>query len=310
MGRHPATPHHPRRLTQVREPPVGARPHEGDVDPGSAQRRSGRQAHEVQGLPDRVRVRSRVRGGRVRNRLRHVHRLARVDPPRHARLDGAAIDLGDIVVDRVRVRGHRPPPLLRALEGATLGRERPPLQVREGGLVGVDIADSRAALDGHVADRHALVHGHALDRLADVLVRVADPAPHTQPRDDLEDDVLGVDARPQFTRDRDPAHLERSDRQALGSEHVAHLRGADPEGHRPEGAVRGRVAVPARYGHARLREAQFRRGRRRRAASGPASARCGRPWRRCAPGRPRRPRVAAACRRPAEWSPRGSGAGR
>jgi flp pilus assembly protein tadG len=36
------------------------------------------------------------------------------------------------------------------------------------------------------------------------------------------------------------------------------LAGADPEGQRPEGAMGGRVGVPAHDGHARLREAQLR----------------------------------------------------
>src|SRR5690606_21782706 len=40
-------------------------------------------------------------------------------------------------------------------------------------------------------------------------------------------------------------------------EHVAHLRRADAEGHRPEGAVRRGVTVAARDGHARLREPEL-----------------------------------------------------
>ena len=49
----------------------------------------------------------------------------------------------------------------------------------------------------------------------------------------------------------------RAQRQALGREHVAHLAGADAEGHRAEGAVRGGVAVAAGDRHAGLREPEL-----------------------------------------------------
>ena len=45
--------------------------------------------------------------------------------------------------------------------------------------------------------------------------------------------------------------FQRIDREALGSQHVPDLRGSDPEGDGSERAVRGRVAVPASYCHAR-----------------------------------------------------------
>ena len=46
-------------------------------------------------------------------------------------------------------------------------------------------------------------------------------------------------------------------REALGREHVAHLTGADAEGHRPEGPVRRGVAVAAGDRRARLREPEL-----------------------------------------------------
>ena len=58
--------------------------------------------------------------------------------------------------------------------------------------------------------------------------------------------------------DLDAPDLQRLDRQALRGEHVADLRGADAEGDRAERAVRGRVAVAARDGHARLGQPELR----------------------------------------------------
>ena len=51
--------------------------------------------------------------------------------------------------------------------------------------------------------------------------------------------------------------FKRLHREALAGEHVAHLRRADAERHRAERAVRRRVAVAARDGHARLGEPEF-----------------------------------------------------
>jgi hypothetical protein len=112
-------------------------------------------------------------------------------------------------------------------------------------------------LDGHVAHRHALVHRHALDHLAGVLVRVPDAALDAQLLDDRQNHVLGVDAGREASRHANAPDLERLHRERLAGQHVADLRGADAERHGAERAVRRRVAVAARDGHARLREAEL-----------------------------------------------------
>src|SRR5439155_24744789 len=55
----------------------------------------------------------------------------------------------------------------------------------------------------------------------------------------------------------DPADLERLEREALRREHIADLRGPDPERNRAERAVRRCVAVAARDRHARLRQSEL-----------------------------------------------------
>ena len=58
--------------------------------------------------------------------------------------------------------------------------------------------------------------------------------------------------------DVDAADLQRLDRQALRRQDVADLRRADAHRDGAERAVRGRVAVAAGDGHARLRQAELR----------------------------------------------------
>ena len=76
--------------------------------------------------------------------------------------------------------------------------------------------------------------------------------------DDGQDDVLGGHALAELATDVDGHGAEGLERQRLGRQDVLHLRRADAEGERAEGAVRRRVAVAAHHGHARLGQAELR----------------------------------------------------
>ena len=98
-----------------------------------------------------------------------------------------------------------------------------------------------------------------LDRVAGVLVGEADAALHAEAADDLEDDVLGVDAAARACRSTAIRRtFSGSMRQALRRQHVAHLRRADAERDRAERAVRRGVAVAAGDRHPRLRQPELR----------------------------------------------------
>ena len=127
--------------------------------------------------------------------LAHAHRHARVDAPRHHRLD------------RARRRGARRRRTRRPARSRPTSTTRPRLsnaapagaywpaaEIVDRRRVGVDVAEARAALDRHVADGEALLHRHAIDDGARVLVRVAHAALHAELVDDREDHVLRVDA--------------------------------------------------------------------------------------------------------------------
>ena len=132
-----------------------------------------------------------------------------------------------------------------------------------------------------------------------------------------QDDVLRVEPGASVPVDVDAPDLQRLHRQALRRQHVAHLRGADPERQGAERAVRRGVTVAADDRHARLGQPELRPdhmddalataveveeagcptrarcaraptacprpSRRRTAAADRAWGRCGRPSRSCAP---------------------------
>ena len=116
---------------------------------------------------------------------------------------------------------------------------------------------ARAAFDRHVADGHAAFHGERADRRAGVLDDVALGAGHADLPDRAEDQVLGAHAEAGLALDVDPHGPRRRLGERLGGQDVLDLAGADAEGQRPEGAVRGRVAVAADDRHARLGEPEL-----------------------------------------------------
>ena len=69
---------------------------------------------------------------------------------------------------------------------------------------------------------------------------------------------LAVTPGLQATVDVDRKGLGLGLQQALRGQHMLHFAGADAKRQRAERAVRGRVAVAADDGHARLRQTQFR----------------------------------------------------
>ena len=255
-GRDLVAAHEPRRLAQIGQPRVRARPDERDVDGRALDRLPGREAHELQRLlHERPVVGLDV--GRRGHALVDADGLPGMQPPGDDRTERGCLQFDVVVVTRVGIAGNRTPPRLRPLEGLALRRERAPLQVGERRLVRVDVSDTGAAFDGHVAHGHALVHRHGVHDGSGVLVRVADAALHAEHLDDLEDHVLGVDAARERALDADAAHLQRLHRQTLGGQHVAHLRRADAERDGAERAVRRGVAVAAGDRHPRLRQPQL-----------------------------------------------------
>ena len=98
----------------------------------------------------------------------------------------------------------------------------------------------------------------AVEHIAGILVGVAHAAVDAELLDDVQDHILGVDARAQLAAHLDAAHLEPAHGEGLRGEHVAHLAGADAERQRAERAVGGRVRVAAADGHARLGEPALR----------------------------------------------------
>lgn len=119
------------------------------------------------------------------------HRLRRVHAPSYRRADFRAVEVNHIVVLAALVGGNRLPVLYRLVEIFALGRVGSAFEVRKSFFIGVDVADSRAALDCHVADGHSALHGHVVKDLSAEFVGVADAAVNAELADNVERDVLG-----------------------------------------------------------------------------------------------------------------------
>ena len=78
-----------------------------------------------------------------------------------------------------------------------------------------------------------------------ILVGETRAAVHPEQADDVQNDVLGVDARAQLTVHLDAADLQRAQRHRLRREHVTHLARADAKRDRAKRPVRARMRIAA-----------------------------------------------------------------
>ena len=171
--------------------------------------------------------------------------LIRGDAPRDRGLDVGGVDLNHVVVFRVWIGCERLPVLdcgVPLVSGWGVGTA---LEKLEGLLIGIDVTAAGASLDSHVAHSHALFHGHFVEELAGILVGVSNTTLGAKETNNVEGDVLGVDARPELPGYLDTAHFERFHSHRLGGENVADLSGPDTESDGPEGSMGGGVGIAA-----------------------------------------------------------------
>ena len=184
--------------------------------------------------------------------------LPGVGAPGDERRHGGGVELDLTVEHRVVVGAQGLPVRDRGVPVGALRRLGLALDVVEGRLVGGDEPGLGAPLDRHVAHGHPALHGELLDGLAAVLHDVALAATGAGVGDEGEHHVLGGHALGQAAVDRDGHRLRAGLGQGLGGQDVLDLGGADAEGDRAEGAVRGGVRVAAHNRHAGLRQAELR----------------------------------------------------
>ena len=246
---------HGRGGPHVLDPPIGARADEHPIDRDRRDRRAGLRAMYSSAAATALRSVGIGELGRIGHVAADIGHLGRRGAPGDLRLHVAGVGTSR------RGRISRPDRSATAASGhggvEILRRKRPAAQIGERLFVGRDQSRPGAGLDRHVADRHPLLHGQPADRLAGVLDAVADAAAGREPADEIEDQVLGRDARAEPAIDADLHRLRLVLQERLGGQHVLDFAGADAEGQRAEGAVRGGVAIAADDGHARLGIAQF-----------------------------------------------------
>ena len=194
-----------RREAQVADPAVGAAADEHDVDLLAEDRLAGLEVHVLQRVLERPPL-GRVglvvgRGDALRDRDAH----ARVRAVGDHRLEGVRVDRDRLVEGGAVVGRQRPPALDRRVPIRALRRVRTAVRgTRRSCRPGAIRPGASAALDAHVADRHPLFHGQRADGVAAVLEDVSGPAADPDPRDQVQDDVLGADARARAGRRRGP----------------------------------------------------------------------------------------------------------
>ena len=244
-------------FAEVGDATVGAGTEEADVDLGTLDRGVRRQLHVGVGVFGGLTV-GGVEGLKRRHLLVDEDGLPRGDAPGDGRADILGLEDLDVVILATGVGSEGSPAgdggiPIGGLRGVGLA-----LDVIESLLVRIDVTAAGTAFDGHVADRHALLEGEGVEGRAGVFVGVTDAAVDAEDADDVEDDVLGVDARGELAVDLDATDLEGAEGEGLGREDVADLRGADAEGDRAERAVGGGMGVAAGDGGAGLGDALLR----------------------------------------------------
>ena len=242
---------------QIAQAAIGAAAEKRDIHLGALDGLTGFQMHVNEGLfsGGAVFFRQFAGGGHL---FINEDGLAGIDTPGHGRADVCRLIGDHIVIVRPGVGGERLPAGDGGVPIGGFWRVGTSLQVGEGGFVGVDVADARAALDGHIANGHALLLGEGVKGRAAVFVGVTETAIHSEFADDVQNDVLGINAGRKFTLDVDAADFRLVDGHGLGGQNVAHLTGADAEGDGAEGSVGRGVGVATGDGGARLGDALLR----------------------------------------------------
>ena len=175
-----------------------------------------------------------------------------------AGLNEARVNLDGCIEFCTRVRLQGFPVRDCSIPGIARRRIRPAFEVIESDLVRRHHAGAGATLDGHVAQGHAAFHVHVSDGAAAVLDDRAGAAVDADLTDDVQDHILGRNARGQRALNVDAEGLGFALQQALAGQHMTDLGGTDTEGQRPECAMGAGVAVAADNGHAGLGGPQFR----------------------------------------------------
>ncbi len=124
------------------------------------------------------------------------------------------------------------------------------MQIREGHVIHADHAAARTRFDGHVAQRHARFHVQPPHRLTVELDHMAIRDIGTPPADDRQSEILGVGPFGKSAINRDPHSFHALHDQALRRQEMLDVGSPDTKCQGAEGAMRGRMGIAARDGHA------------------------------------------------------------
>ena len=229
---------------EVTQTAVRAASEEGHIDLGALDGSAGLEVHVDEGF---------FGGGAVffwnlageGNFLVDENRLPWIDAPGDGGGNVGGVVGYDIIVFRIGIRSGGFPAGDGGIPVGALRSEGAAFEVFESGVVGIHIAHARAALDGHIANGHALFLGEGIESGAREFIGVAEAAVDSEFSDDVENDILRVNAGGEFSIHFDAADLGLVERHGLGREDIADLAGANAKGDCAECTVGGSVGVTA-----------------------------------------------------------------
>ena len=230
---------------QVREAAVGAGTNKDPVDSGARDGCLGFQIHVFKRVDGALLLLGLGETLRVWNTPGHGHGLAGRGAPGDLRDDLAGIDIDLAVEYGAFIADHGAPTDQRLLPGLSLWRQGFVPQIFKGGIVSGHHSHAGAEFDRQITDRQAPFHTHVGNGAARVFHRMAGAGGDTQLADDMQDYVLGLDTRPQFTVNGDAHGLRAALADCLGGHHVHQLGRANAKSHGTHGAVGGGMAVAA-----------------------------------------------------------------
>ena len=149
---------------------------------------------------------------------------------------------GDLLVeDSIGVTLQLFPALYSTVPLLTLGSIFTTLQVFEGGFVGSNDASARAHLNGEIGERETTLHAQRSDGATCIFHGIACGTACGHLSHDIEGNVLGCDARLQYTFHVDAHGLGLLLQDTLRGQHLGHLAGADTHGYGAHSSMRAGV---------------------------------------------------------------------
>src|SRR6056297_885633 len=250
--------HHGSSLTKILNPAVGAGANKHPVQLDIGNRRVRLQAHILQS----------ANNGLALDGIRFLIRIRNIpfDPdyhfrrgtPAHLWLDVCAFKLNNLVEYRVVVTVQTAPVLHSRIPLLALRGKRTATDVVNRGVVNRDHTHPGTGLDRHIADGHPGFHAQSPNGLTTKLDGMTGSTGRTNLADDGQNNILARYPWPKLTIHLHQHVFHLLLNQALGSQHVFNLTGANTVSKTAKRSVSRGMGITANYAHTRQSGALLR----------------------------------------------------